>query len=293
MGKFLRQNARAVVFAVLVHLLLIGMLLISLDWSPKAGLLGGKKPEPVMQAVVVDEAKVQAEMDKLQQAEQRKKQQEEERNRQLEKKAQEAKKAREREQRRIAELKKKQTEEREKLKQAEQKRLAAEKEKRKIEEQRRKREEEMAALERKRKEEEKRLAEAEAKRKEEQERQRKLEEEQALQEQIAQEQQRLQEERDRQARTLMDQYIGIIRQKVTRNWLRPPGAPSGLSCTVAVRLIPGGEVIDAKVTVSSGNSLFDRSVETAVLKASPLPLPPDPSLFPRFRELRFVFNPEE
>ena len=300
MGRFIRENARALIFAVLVHLVLIGMLLISLDWSPKTSLFGGSKEEPVMQAVVVDETKVQAEIEKLRAVERHKKQKEEARRQQLEKKALAAKKAREREQRRIAELKKKRVAEKKKLQQAEKKRLAVEQEKRKMEQERQARQKEMAALEAKRKKEERRLAEVEAKRKKEQERQRKLEEkkrrreeEQALQEQIALEQQRLEEERNRQAETLMEQYVAIIRQKVTRNWLRPPGTPSGLSCTVSVRLIPGGEVVEARVTVSSGNALFDRSVETAVLKASPLPLPPDPTLFPRFRELRFLFNPEE
>lgn len=293
MGRFIRENARALIFAVLVHLVLIGMLLISLDWSPKTSLFGGSKEEPVMQAVVVDETKVQAEIEKLRAAERRKKQKEQARRQQLEKKALAAKKTREREQRRIAELKKKRAAEKKKLQQIEKKRLAVAQEKRKMEQERKARQKEMAALEAKRKKEEQRLAEVEAKRRKEQERQRKHEEEQALQEQIALEQQRLEEERNRQARTLMDQYVAIIRQKVTRNWLRPPGTPSGLSCTVSVRLIPGGEVVEARVTVSSGNALFDRSVETAVLKASPLPLPPDPTLFPRFRDLRFLFNPEE
>ena len=83
------------------------------------------------------------------------------------------------------------------------------------------------------------------------------------------------------------------KQKVMRNWLRPAGARAGLSCTVAVSLIPGGEVLNARVSRSSGDSFFDRSVESAVLKASPLPLPPDGALFERFRELEFIFNPEE
>ena len=44
---------------------------------------------------------------------------------------------------------------------------------------------------------------------------------------------------------------------------------------------------------SSGNEIFDRSVEYAVYKAAPLPLPEDPTLFDNFREIEFLFNPEE
>jgi len=42
---------------------------------------------------------------------------------------------------------------------------------------------------------------------------------------------------------------------------------------------------------SSGDPTFDRSVETAVYRAAPLPLPPDSALFDRFRELQFIFSP--
>ena len=70
------------------------------------------------------------------------------------------------------------------------------------------------------------------------------------------------------------------------------GVRKGLSCTVAVKLIPGGEVIDARVVKTSGNAAFDRSVETAVLKASPLPMPSEPGLQQRFRNINFEFKPE-
>jgi colicin import membrane protein len=49
----------------------------------------------------------------------------------------------------------------------------------------------------------------------------------------------------------------------------------------------------AVVVRGSGNAAFDRSVENAVHKASPLPLPPDPTLFEHYREIEFLFNPQE
>ena len=50
---------------------------------------------------------------------------------------------------------------------------------------------------------------------------------------------------------------------------------SGRSCTVRVTMLPGGGVQSVSVTLSSGDESFDRSVQAAVLKASPLPWPDD------------------
>ena len=50
---------------------------------------------------------------------------------------------------------------------------------------------------------------------------------------------------------------------------------SGRSCTVRVTMLPGGGVQNVSVTQSSGDESFDRSVQAAVLKASPLPWPDD------------------
>ena len=45
--------------------------------------------------------------------------------------------------------------------------------------------------------------------------------------------------------------------------------------------IPSGEVVQVEIVTSSGNVAFDRSIEEAALRSSPLPLPKDPSLFDR------------
>jgi len=87
------------------------------------------------------------------------------------------------------------------------------------------------------------------------------------------------------------EYIGYIQERIQRSWLRPPGSPAGLSCVVQVGLIPGGEVARVQIVRSSGDPVFDRSVESAVYKASPLPLPPDSALFKHFRDLRLIFKP--
>lgn len=87
------------------------------------------------------------------------------------------------------------------------------------------------------------------------------------------------------------EYRDIIAQKVRRNWNQPPSARTGDSCEVRVQQIPGGEVTSAVAFNCTGDAAFARSVEAAVLRASPLPLPSDPRLFDR--NLLFTFKPEQ
>ena len=84
-----------------------------------------------------------------------------------------------------------------------------------------------------------------------------------------------------------------IRQKVARSWIRPVSAPEGLKCTIQVRLMSDGTVIDAVVIASSGNEVFDRSAENAVHRASPLPVPKDKELSAKeFKSFKFLFDPD-
>ena len=84
-----------------------------------------------------------------------------------------------------------------------------------------------------------------------------------------------------------------IKQKVNRSWIRPASATAVLKCTIRVRLLSDGTVMDAVVISSSGDEDFDRSAENAVNQASPLPVPKDKELFAReFRSFQFMFNPK-
>ncbi len=90
---------------------------------------------------------------------------------------------------------------------------------------------------------------------------------------------------------LLAQYIAVIRQKVERNWVRPRSADAGLECVVHVTQIPSGEVVGVRLGQCNGDEVVVRSIEAAVYRSSPLPLPPDPQLFER--NLRFTFKPEQ
>ena len=80
-----------------------------------------------------------------------------------------------------------------------------------------------------------------------------------------------------------------MQSSVARKWRRPTGVPGGLKCTVSVVQNRNGRVLRVEILQSSGNAAFDRSVEQAVLAASPLPAPRERALFDR--EIVFLFNP--
>ncbi|RLA09854.1 MAG: cell envelope integrity protein TolA [Gammaproteobacteria bacterium] len=166
---------------------------------------------------------------------------------------------------------------------AEKKRLQAEQARKQAEKEEKERQEKLAKEEKERQE---KLAKEEAKRKEEIERQRVAREraQKELQAQFAGEQAALD-------KGLVAKHIVAIQSRVANSWLRPLNWSTEVSCDVAVKLIPGGEVITAQVVGSCGSAAFDRSVEAAVVKASPLPVPEDPRLFnDNFRSFTFVFR---
>jgi len=296
MWQAIRENPRAVTYAVLMHVGLLLLLVISLDWTPKAIKPGTHKP---IQAELVDSSKLQAVEEKKQAEQQRLAEEQRQREQEQQRKAEQAAQQKAEAERKLkAEQAAKQKAEAEQVAkqkaEAERKRKAETEAKQKAAaEAKRKAEAEAkqkAAAEAKRKAEqaakEKAAKEKAAKEKAAAEAARQREAEQALQAQLAEEQAQA------RAESALSGYIPQIQQKIQRNWLRPGGSAGGLSCLIRVKLIPGGEVVDARVVRSSGDPLFDRSVETAVLKASPLPLPPDAAMFKYFREIDFNFNPD-
>ena len=81
-----------------------------------------------------------------------------------------------------------------------------------------------------------------------------------------------------------------ITAKITRAWLRPPTARTGLECNLYVTQVPGGEVTQVRVGECNGDQAVRESIEAAVYRASPLPPPPDPALFDR--DLKITFKPD-
>ena len=264
----IRKNPNALVWAIVIHIL--AFIAIGVSFKSSEPKMSSVKASKVIEAVAIDEKKVQAEINKLKKADKQKKRVQ----KKLQDKAIKAKRDRKKEEKKLRALKKKQKKEE-------------------------------ALNKKKRIKEEKRLAEVERKQKESQDKLNKLEKQrQVKQAQLKKEEKERQEKiaekkriADQQRRAQFEQgevakYEGLIKRQITRNWTFPASYQKGMKCKVLVRLIPSGDVISVRITQSSGNSAFDRSVEMAVNKASPLPVPKSSSgLFDHFREVELVFDP--
>ena len=64
-----------------------------------------------------------------------------------------------------------------------------------------------------------------------------------------------------------------VANHIAAHWFRPPKLPKDLRCKVEIRIDPAGRVQGVKMLERSGTSVFDASVENAIYKADPLPLP--------------------
>jgi colicin import membrane protein len=92
---------------------------------------------------------------------------------------------------------------------------------------------------------------------------------------------------------LVSDYKGRIQARIKRFIVLPADISGNPQAEFEVVLMPTGEVLHARLVRPSGNNAYDTAVERAILKAQPLPLPPDPALFPTFRELQLKFRPNE
>jgi len=319
MASAVRKHGGAVTFSVALHVALVALFSVGFDFT--SSRTPAASQQLAIQATIVDESLVQREMERIQAAER----EADERRQREEQAAQDAadtaRRAVEEEQRRLDEVR----QAREQAEQEEQRReiqlqeqrdreAAAQREREATAEQERLR---LAELQREREAEEARQREAEKLRQEEAERQRLAEEqrqreeaerqrreEEARQRRLAEER-RLQaeaeaelarvlaiEEERRNARDsgLLAEYIRLIQNRIQQNWSRPPSARPGLECEVNVTQIPSGDVVNVSIGRCNGDEAVIRSIEAAVLRASPLPRPAVQSLFER--NLVVTFRPD-
>ena len=90
----------------------------------------------------------------------------------------------------------------------------------------------------------------------------------------------------------VDKYKALIIDSISRQWILPENANGNLSSQFRIRLAPNGAVLDVSLTRSSGDAILDRSAQSAIYKASPLPVPSDPSTFNIFRDISLTVRPE-
>ena len=276
MAEFISKHWAYLIGAVLLHLAfaaIFGLTLVNIWSSPL-------KPTLAIQAVVVDRSVI----DRAARQQQRERQQERERQQQEQRRQQEKREAEQRaEQERQQEQKQREVEQL--------RRQAEEQQAREKQETERKAQAE-ADRQRKVEAEQKRVAEIERKQKEEAARRKAADDAKVQQQREADLKSQIEEEEGRAEAAnagLLNQYIAMIQQAIVRNWNRPPSARTGLECTVRVAQTPSGTVLSAQVDKCNGDAAVKQSIEAAVLKASPLPPPPDPRVFER--NLVFVFKP--
>ena len=77
------------------------------------------------------------------------------------------------------------------------------------------------------------------------------------------------------------QYADAIKRKVRSNIVLPGNLNGNPEAIFKVIQLPSGEILDVKLSKSSGNVALDAAIERAILKSSPLPLPVPASLFER------------
>jgi colicin import membrane protein len=100
-----------------------------------------------------------------------------------------------------------------------------------------------------------------------------------------------QEVRNRQVQVEIERYTTLIKTRVERNWLRPPGCQQDLFSRIRIVLGSDDNIESVEIVESSGNANCDRYIEAAVLRAAPLPLPSDEEARAAFRSFYFQFNP--
>ncbi len=295
------------IVALSLHLLILGAFGINL--VDEAELIKQKPLPEIIQASILDDNKIQQEANRLKANEenkriaQNKQQQRLENNRKKEQRLlADAKKKRQHEQKIAKELvkkrKKKAVEEQRKLEEIKQQRVIEAARLAKIKQQKATETARLEKIKQKKLLEKRRLADlkkVEAK-KREQVQQALIEKQQhEAAEKLAQLQRQAQADLDQIARDKQTtiNITAAIQNNVMNRWIKPPTSENGLKCTIRVKLLPTGDVMDVRVINGSGDTIFDRSAENAVRKASPLPVPESRSLFnKKFRTFTFNFNPK-
>ena len=89
----------------------------------------------------------------------------------------------------------------------------------------------------------------------------------------------------------LNEYISRLQAAIRRNIPATAieGIPGNPAAFVDVVQLPTGEVLSVRIRKSSGYPRYDEAIERAILKASPLPLPPSRDMFER--ELKLTFRP--
>lgn len=88
-------------------------------------------------------------------------------------------------------------------------------------------------------------------------------------------------------------YEDAIRTKIRGSTEVPLTVPAGLNLQVRISVLPDGSVASARVVTPSGNRAYDEAVLAGIRRAEPLPLPSEPELRQKFRDITLWFTHEK
>lgn len=262
------------------------------------------QPEPI-KAVSVDASEVMKTVNHLKEQRARQAAAEKTRQQQLQKQVELARKERALEQQRLQQLKneaekiaiahkKQMEEEKKRLEQVAQKKAAEEKRLAEMKKLQQEESKKLAELKKKQDLAKAATAEAETKHLADAKKQREAKEradaEQKRQQSI--QQAAMNAERNARIAGEVDRYKALIIGAISRQWILPENAQSNLSSEFRIRLAPDGSVLEVTLARSSGDSVLDHSAQSAIYKASPLPVPTDPEAFNTFRDINLTVRPE-
>ena len=269
-------------FSILMHGFLFLVLILLVDFSshePKQYLVS--EPVKIVEAVSVDKQRLEKEISQLRSQRQAQQKAEQVRIQRLQQQAQAAEQKKKQEEKNLANLRTQNFKQQQVIEQTEQQRLQQQKQLDQTKKQQQRAAEELAKT---KKHQQHAAAELEKLKQQEQQR--------LMEQQLALEASELKQVKNQQLQSEVQRYTALIQQAVGRQWIVPGNTSAEISCDLLVKLAPGGAVLSVKLMKSSGDPVLDRSAESAVYKASPLPVPNDPELFKTFRELRLHVRPE-
>lgn len=94
---------------------------------------------------------------------------------------------------------------------------------------------------------------------------------------------------------LIAEYKERIRARIQKLIILPQNMQGNPEAEFDVVLLPDGNLLGdgPKLKRTSGNTAYDNAVARAIVRAQPLPVPPDPALARYFRELNLAFRPQQ
>ncbi|MFC3185313.1 cell envelope integrity protein TolA [Shewanella intestini] len=294
-----------------IHVGVIIFLIAGVNFDEKPKHITPAPSAPAVQAIVIDQKKVDERVARIKQQREDEARKEKARQDELDRRAREATKARELEQKKIKQLEAqrkqkeietkrandaakaaqlKQKQEREKAAKAESLRKQKEHEKKLAEQAAAK-----AAQKRKAEEAAAKKAEQERKRKAEEERKRKAaaqakaQQEREMAEAMAAEQTALSKTRNKQVLSEVGKYQAMIQATIQR-YIVFDSSMQGKSCRVFLRLARDGFVTASQTL--DGDQVVCRAAKAAINKVGKLPMSAEPDVYEKLKEINLIVSPE-